>query len=210
MLLLHIVPDSRLSIFQQIVDQLVDMIESGKLEKDERLPSTRELAEKLGVNRSTIVRAYEELWALGYVESQMGGYTYVRERKEIVREHFPDESTAFPLAEVFDRGARIEDLNVEGYASMKEDGEKAFIDMRMLEPDYRLIDRNRFKTIIWELLNDKAMNPFAYSSSMGYEPLRKVLLKQMQLHQVYAGLDNIMISNGTQHSLHLIFQAYTK
>ena len=210
MLILEIHPNSPLSIFQQIVGQLVRMIEAGQLKKGERLPATRELAKKLGINRSTVVRAYEELWALGYVESQMGGYTYVRERKQIVKRHSFDEQSAFPATAVFCRGNKMKDLNAEKYTSMQEERDEGFVDMRMLEPDYRLIDRNKFKTITRELLSDKTINPFSYSSPLGYEPLRKALLKQMQLHQVHAQLDNIMISNGTQHSLHLIFQAYTK
>ncbi len=210
MLVLEIHPNSPLSIFQQIVGQLVRMIEAGQLEKGERLPSTRELAEKLGVNRSTVVRAYEELWALGYVESQMGSYTYIRDRKQIIKRHSFDEQSAFPAAAVFRRSNEIINLQVEKYTSMQAGRDENLVNMQMLEPDYRLIDRNKFKAITRELLSDRAINPFSYSSPLGYEPLRKALLKQMQLHQVYAQLENIMISNGTQHSLHLIFQAYTK
>ena len=48
--------------------------------KGAALPSSRTLAERLGLNRSTVYRAYEELWALGYVDSRPGSYTRVRRR----------------------------------------------------------------------------------------------------------------------------------
>ncbi|HNY37900.1 MAG TPA: GntR family transcriptional regulator, partial [Petrotogaceae bacterium] len=49
-------------IYQQIVEKMRELIDNGDLRPGEKLPSTRELAEKLGVNRSTVYLAYEELW----------------------------------------------------------------------------------------------------------------------------------------------------
>src|SRR5258708_12229010 len=42
-----------------------------------RLPPTRELAEELGVSRNTVVNAFEQLIAEGYLESKVGAGTYV-------------------------------------------------------------------------------------------------------------------------------------
>ena len=40
------------------------MIESGELGEGFQMPSSRDLATSIGVNRSTVIRAYEELWAI--------------------------------------------------------------------------------------------------------------------------------------------------
>lgn len=80
MVLIHLDKNSSIPLFQQIIDQLISMIEKGSLKEGDKLPSTRSFSEKLGVNRTTICRAYDELWALGYTESKQGGYSTIRER----------------------------------------------------------------------------------------------------------------------------------
>jgi GntR family transcriptional regulator/MocR family aminotransferase len=61
----------------QIQDQLRTAIRDRRLSAGERLPSTRHLSELLGVSRGTVVDAYEQLLAEGYVESAVGSGTRV-------------------------------------------------------------------------------------------------------------------------------------
>jgi len=61
----------------QIQDQLRTAIRERRLGAGERLPSTRRLAELLGVSRGTVVDVYEQLLAEGYVESAVGSGTRV-------------------------------------------------------------------------------------------------------------------------------------
>jgi GntR family transcriptional regulator/MocR family aminotransferase len=61
----------------QIQDQLRAAIRDRRLGAGERLPSTRRLAELLGVSRGTVVEVYEQLLAEGYVESAVGSGTRV-------------------------------------------------------------------------------------------------------------------------------------
>ncbi|WP_411699060.1 PLP-dependent aminotransferase family protein [Conyzicola sp.] len=61
----------------QIQDQLRAAIRDRRLGAGERLPSTRQLAELLGVSRGTVVDVYEQLLAEGYVESAVGSGTRV-------------------------------------------------------------------------------------------------------------------------------------
>jgi GntR family transcriptional regulator/MocR family aminotransferase len=61
----------------QIQDQLRAAIRDRRLGAGERLPSTRRLAELLGVSRGTVVDVYEQLLAEGYLESAVGSGTRV-------------------------------------------------------------------------------------------------------------------------------------
>jgi GntR family transcriptional regulator / MocR family aminotransferase len=61
----------------QLQHQLRAAIRDRRLGAGERLPSTRRLAEQLGVSRGTVVDAYEQLLAEGYVESAVGSGTRV-------------------------------------------------------------------------------------------------------------------------------------
>ncbi|GAC1299229.1 MAG: PLP-dependent aminotransferase family protein [Vulcanimicrobiaceae bacterium] len=64
--------DSIVPIYQQIYEDLREAILTGTLPETTRLPPERTLAEKLGVNRSTVVHAYRELVADGLIEQRVG------------------------------------------------------------------------------------------------------------------------------------------
>src|SRR5918992_1783080 len=66
------------SITQQLVDRISAAIEAGDLEPGSKLPPTRELAERAGVNHLTAARAYRKLAELGYVSASVGRGTFVR------------------------------------------------------------------------------------------------------------------------------------
>lgn len=63
---------SRTPIFVQIYRHLRHAIASGRINSETRLPSTRRFARELGVSRSTIVIAYDNLIADGYAEGRRG------------------------------------------------------------------------------------------------------------------------------------------
>ncbi|MGO4886130.1 FadR/GntR family transcriptional regulator [Anaerobacillus sp. MEB173] len=55
-----------------IVEQIIDFIKSGKIQKGEKLPSEKELAEAFGVGRSSIREAFQALELSGYVVTKKG------------------------------------------------------------------------------------------------------------------------------------------
>jgi DNA-binding FadR family transcriptional regulator len=67
-----------LGIKERVAGQLRGLIEAGSLRAGEQLPSERELAEQLGVSRSTVREAVQFLGALGLVEIRHGSGTFVR------------------------------------------------------------------------------------------------------------------------------------
>jgi len=66
--------------FEETVERLLHTIRLGILGPGERLPSERELAERLRVSRATLREALRELQRAGYVDSRRGRYggTFVR------------------------------------------------------------------------------------------------------------------------------------
>ncbi len=69
--------DQTLPLYRQIEQQLRQRIRSGEWPVGTRLPSQRKLAEQLGVNRSTVTLALDELASWGIVEGNKGGGTRV-------------------------------------------------------------------------------------------------------------------------------------
>ena len=61
----------------QIAKQIREQVLQGRLKPRARLPSSRALAEQLGVARATVVEAYEQLSGEGYVETRLGSGTAI-------------------------------------------------------------------------------------------------------------------------------------
>ena len=68
---------SRKPIYEQIVNGMKQMIISGVLERDEQLPSVRQLAGELAINPNTIQKAYAELERQGVIYSLKGRGSFV-------------------------------------------------------------------------------------------------------------------------------------
>jgi DNA-binding transcriptional MocR family regulator len=67
-----------MSKYRSIVAQMADRIRSGALLPGSRLPAQRQLAAELGVDLTTVTRAYTELKRMGLVEGRSGSGSFVR------------------------------------------------------------------------------------------------------------------------------------
>lgn len=77
--------DGALSLPEQIAASLRQSIDGAAMLPREALPSTRVLAQRLGVARGTVVAAYEQLLAEGYLAAKRGGGTIVHPELHRVR-----------------------------------------------------------------------------------------------------------------------------
>lgn len=66
-------------IYEQIVEKFENLILSGGLEPNAKMPSVRTLAIELSINPNTIQKAYTELERAGYIYSVKGRGNFVRE-----------------------------------------------------------------------------------------------------------------------------------
>jgi len=69
--------DSSTSLYRQLYEQIRDLILNGRLAVGSRLPSSRSLANDLAVSRNTVVTAFDQLFAEGYIDSKVGSGAYV-------------------------------------------------------------------------------------------------------------------------------------
>src|SRR5262245_56160486 len=70
-------PGSPTPMHRQVYEAWRSGILSGRFRGGEQVPSTRELAEAIGVSRSTVTLAYEQLIAEGYLQATLGAGTFV-------------------------------------------------------------------------------------------------------------------------------------
>jgi DNA-binding transcriptional regulator YhcF (GntR family) len=68
---------SSIAVYQQIENHIQFAIVSGRLKPDERLPTARELSEKLELNPNTVAKAYRDLEVMGLVYTRRGMGVFV-------------------------------------------------------------------------------------------------------------------------------------
>jgi GntR family transcriptional regulator/MocR family aminotransferase len=95
----------QLQIYQSVRRAILD----GVLTPGARLPSSREIADDLGVSRLTAVVAFEHLAAEGYITSRVGAGTFVNRELPDARIHVPAnvKATIAQHPQLSQRGARL-------------------------------------------------------------------------------------------------------
>ena len=79
-------PRSPTPLYEQIASRVRLAVASGELTPNDALPSVRALARDLRVNPATVVQAYRDLAADGFVEMRHGQGTFVREVSPFLRD----------------------------------------------------------------------------------------------------------------------------
>ncbi len=72
---------SPFGIKDQIKRQIRIMVDGGELSVGQALPSARDMANTLNINRNTVLAAYRELVTEGILETVVGSGTFIKERK---------------------------------------------------------------------------------------------------------------------------------
>lgn len=209
-MLLTIRRKSKVKIYDQIFRQIIELIDNGTLGAGTRLPSTRELSKTIGVNRTTIIRVYEELSSQGYVESSPGSYTTVRKKPLVILMQDNENQNNQPEQDIYKDNHNLKYDALMYYLENGKSIEKGKINFLQLSPDTRLLDRQHIKTSMRAVLNETQTNPFDFTHARGYMPLRHEIVKQMKLHNIFAEDKNILVTNGSLQSLQLIFQEFSK
>ena len=74
---LRIDPSSAVPVYAQVVEQVRTLIALRALRSGDKLPSVRELAAQVRINRNTAAKAYQLLEAMGVLETRAGQGTFV-------------------------------------------------------------------------------------------------------------------------------------
>jgi GntR family transcriptional regulator / MocR family aminotransferase len=193
--------DNRLPLFRQIYLGLRKAIDSGRLQPGERLPSTRDLAEQLGVSRTVVLLAYEQLLADGLTTSRHGSGTYVVEALHLKTRKEKKFSIQARLSR-FGKVATAEATNVppseERSRSLRYDFAYGHsnIELFPFEAWRRALLRNARKISIREI---------DYGSPSGTSALRESICAYLQrARAVICDPSQVIIVNGSQQGLDLV------
>ncbi|NRR22945.1 PLP-dependent aminotransferase family protein [Brevibacillus sp. MS2.2] len=197
--------DDERPIWQQLLDQAIHNITSGKWQPGELLLPSRELASLIGVSRSTIQIVYEELFSRGYTVTSRRGGTRVSEWTYATR---PSEDAApegpvppeLPLL-----NATIGHLH--GWFGDK-DSQKVEVDFSPHEPYLDEHFQKIWRRSFLQASTETNLDNWAYGNPYGYQPLREQIQRYLSLERgVHVTIDQIMLTSGAQHSIDLIAQA---
>lgn len=186
----------------QIVQAIIEEIRRGRLARGAPMPGTRELAERLSVNRKTVVLAYEELVAQGWLEAQPRRGTFV--------------AAEFPVAESGrDPVALIQAADIVGYgaeASMPVpdtvwhgEVKAGMIDFNDGVPDSRMIPYAALaRAFRHALIKTSRNNQLGYGDPRGVLALRQSLSRMLNLERGLAcNEDTICLVRGSQMGIYL-------
>lgn len=210
MILIKIDRKSPTPIYRQIIHKIIQLIEEGVLKNGTRLPSTRQLAQKLGINRSTICHAYLELLALGYVESSPGSYTTIRKRPEVVTKNHKSDKGLISWPQVSNPACNNLYRIFQNYSpEYRVNDSSGIINLSQLDLDSRIFPVEDFRRCLNQVLINEDSKILQYGECAGYALLREHIAQRLQIHAIAASAKEILITNGTQQALELILKLLT-
>jgi GntR family transcriptional regulator/MocR family aminotransferase len=205
--LITIDKNSKTPIFIQIAHTLSEQIRKGTIPVGAQLPGSRALAGVLNVHRQTVVAAYEELLAQGWLETQSAKGTFVSQKlpeakpQGILKSpaHNPLVQAGFPLH----IDETLKKPIIRGSNSLAFDD--GFPDVRLVPWDalsraYRSVLRQGYRK-----------NLFFYGDTCGELSLRVQMAHYLrETRGLPIGVDNVLITRGSTMAIHLAAQLVLK
>ncbi len=207
--------NSGIPLYIQIESKITDLIRSGAVKPEERLPATRELADQLGVHRNTVVQAYQELEIKGITYSHIGSGTYVsrflpetKKAPDVIQE-YPKETTSFEGLYA-DHWMNIEDIDLMDIENTIRSCEfpKGIIGFSSVVPDKSLFPLREFQNCTYHALQKHGVELLEMGNTQGFEPFLKYLPSFLMKRGMHVSGDDVVIVNGIQQGLDLISRIF--
>ncbi|MBL8080593.1 MAG: PLP-dependent aminotransferase family protein [Anaerolineales bacterium] len=199
---------SEIPLYQQIGTYLRDAILSGSLTADTRLPACRQLANDLGVNRTTVENAYSMLEADGLVFSRMGSGTYVLPQNLTISRHsteipLPLWQQSFQSKDVASRSDVVDEM-------LQAAGHPRPISFAAGISDTRQFPSEEFRKILQSVMRRDQIAALEYGESNGYAPLREGITHILASQGLQTRPDSVLITAGSQQAIFLVSQVLLK
>ena len=193
-------------LFQRIYEGLRGAILEGRLAAGARLPSSRTLASDLGVSRTTILLAFDQLLAEGYVTGRVGSGTYVAsELPDTALRAAGDGAAARPARE---RARRLseygERLGAEIVLPPPRPGAVRY-DFRYGLPPVEEFPHDTWRRILARRLRLASIRSLQYGPPEGHGPLREAIAGYLaRSRAVNCTPEQVLVVNGSQQALDLV------
>ena len=191
---------SPVPLYKQLYERLRKGILSRQLERGMRLPSTRLLANELGISRTTVMRAYEQLLLGGYLESRVGQGTIVALDLPVsLRLDQPEDE---PQPSVLHVASRIHSLE-ETLSSVHFEGSPRST-YRGGEPAVEQFPYEVWARLIARRARQSLCKVAHYQSPAGYFPLREAIATHINITRgVRCTPEQVILTTGSQGAIDL-------
>lgn len=192
-------------LYQEIMLLIEEKIRSGQLVHGERLPAERKLADTLDVNRSTVIRAMEELTAQGVLTRKKGSGTFVN----------PDK-WGLQIRPMINWGSALTTEHLKRISPYQQAAErmkaqfpKTVLDLSNGSLPSDLLPELHAPSLSWKELVEQEKAQVAVTH--GIKSLRESVQRHLKrTYQITVPLEEILITSGTQNALFLITQGLLK
>src|SRR6266702_7401203 len=195
----------RLPLARQIQLHLERLISQRLLAPGVKLPATRDLARDLGVNRTTVAQAYEDLIAGGWARAHVGQGTFVAEQAPAAPQG-PAPTPRFEWTGHLSKAAQIvaADARRRGAYSQMARTASGVISFAGGMPDASLFPTDAFRRVLNRVIRDEGRELLQYYPARGYPPLREYLAGYLLRFGLEVRPEEILIVNGSQQGFDLI------
>ena len=171
------------AVYMQIADEIIKSIKNGIIKSGETLPSTRQIAEILGVNRNTVIRTFDILLSEGWLISEERKRIYVSDKLKITKsankKEIPQDRT-----EIFRNDLIFFDDGLP---------DTTCTPMEELARAYRRIFSRKAR---WQIMN--------IASELGDEKFRETISKMLNSNRgMQTSVSELCITRGSQMALYL-------
>jgi GntR family transcriptional regulator/MocR family aminotransferase len=191
---------------RQIYEKMRQAILNGEIQAKARIPSSRFLAAQLGVSRMTVVNAYDQLFAEGYLEGKIGAGTFVASE-------LPEELLHTSEMRTVKKAAFARELNLSGQGKqMARNLDDVLREHSANKPvpfqnGLTAIDSFPFDT--WSKISSRwnrhAPPTLANGDLAGFHPLRRAIAGHLKsVRGLTCEPEQVIITAGAQQALALI------
>lgn len=204
-LTIHISAGGREHLYEQIYKHIKREIRSGAFLKDEKLPSTRFLAEYLQVSRSTVELAYQQLLSEGYIEARPCRGYFVSPIEELYDLKLKKSNQKDPVDKSKGFSGSLKsgisgDMNASRKHSWKQDFSPNGTDVTGFPYE-------TWKRISKNSLEDNRLKMFSQGDAKGEEELRETVARYLHASRgVNCSSQQVIIGAGTDYLLMLLAQ----
>lgn len=185
-------------LFLQIARTIRDRILAGQLKPGDRLPGSRRLADSLAVHRNTVLAAFQELIAEGWLEPHQGDGTYVSQTLP--------PTISQPLTPGPANGTGF-DFPPIARPSRPEIETGSLLDLSRGIPDTRLLPAQLVASAFRRVFQQSGNEVVAYGDPQGHFQLRDALSRHLcDTRGLLIGPDELLVTRGSQQALDLIFR----
>ncbi|MFQ6333478.1 PLP-dependent aminotransferase family protein [Methylophilus sp. 3sh_L] len=180
--------------YLQLVTLIIAEIRAGRLKPQDALPGTREMASKLAINRKTVVLAYDELIAQGWLQTEGRRGTFVASHLPVSLHQAPSQDSSYPVATV-PAMPKVTSPAVERFDVNINDG---IPDSRLIP--FEIISRAFRHALIYTARSSR----LGYSNPLGTDELRSAIAHMLNMERgLHVTPEHICVVRGSQMGIFL-------